>query len=151
MRDRIKAALKDAMKAQDSCRTSTLRLVLAALKDRDIAARDEEGPDDADDTATVVAVLAKMARQREESIRSYEEAGRLELAERERDELAVIREFLPKPMTQDEIDAAVETAIADTRAEGLRDMGKVMGALTARHPGRMDFGRVGKQVKAALI
>jgi uncharacterized protein YqeY len=150
MRDRINAALKSAMKAQDACRTSTLRLVMAAIKDREIAARDEEGPDPLDDDAAVLAVLSKMARQREESIRSYEEAGRLELAEREREELGVIREFLPKPMTQDEIDAAVAAAIAETDAHGLRDMGKVMGALKARHQGRMDFGLVGKQVKAAL-
>ncbi len=150
MRERINAALKAAMKAQEPCRTSTLRLMAAALKDREIAARDEEGIDPPDDEAVAIAVLAKMIRQREDSIRTYEEAGRLELADRERDEIAVIREFLPKPMSQDEVDAAVAAAIADTEAEGLKDMSRVMAALKARHPGRMDFGKVGKQVKNAL-
>jgi uncharacterized protein YqeY len=150
MRERINAALKAAMKAQEPCRTSTLRLMAAALKDREIAARDEEGIDPPDDEAVAIAVLAKMIKQREDSIRTYEEAGRLELADREREEIAVIREFMPKPMTQDEVDAAVAAAIADTEADGLKDMSRVMAALKARHPGRMDFGKVGKQVKNAL-
>jgi uncharacterized protein YqeY len=150
MRERINAALKAAMKAQEPCRTSTLRLMAAALKDREIAARDEEGIDPPDDEAAALSILSKMIRQREESVRTYEEAGRLELADREREEIAVIREFMPKPMTQEEIDGAIAAAIADTGAEGLKDMGRVMAALKAEHPGRMDFGKVGRQVKGAL-
>ena len=150
MRERINTALKAAMKAQEACRTSTLRLMAAALKDREIAARDEEGIEPPDDEAVAIAVLAKMIKQREESIRTYEEAGRLELADREREEIAVIREFLPKPMTQDEVDAAVADAIAETEAQGLKDMSRVMASLKTRHPGRMDFAKVGRQVKATL-
>ena len=150
MRDRIAAALKEAMKSSDATRTSTLRLVLAALKDREIAARDDETAGADDDEAAALAILTKMVKQREDSIRAYEEAGRLELAERERAEMEVIRGFLPRPMSQPEIDAAVADAIRDVQASGLKDMGRVMGALKARHPGRMNFSRVGKQVKAAL-
>jgi uncharacterized protein YqeY len=150
MRERINAALKSAMKAQEPCRTSTLRLMAAALKDREIAARDEEGIDLPDDEAEAIAVLSRMVKQREDSIRSYEEAGRLELAAREREEIAVIREFLPRPMSQDEVDEAVAEAIAETEAESLKDMSRVMARLKALHPGRMDFGKVGRQVKAAL-
>jgi uncharacterized protein YqeY len=149
MRERISAALKDAMKAKDSTRIATLRLVVATLKDRDIAARqNDEGP--IDDEAEVLSILAKMVRQREESIKAYEEAGRLELAAREQAEIDVIREFMPRPMDQSEIDAAVAEAIAETEASSIKDMGRVIGALKARHPGRMDFGKVGAQVKAAL-
>ena len=150
MRERIAAALKDAMKAQETMRVSTLRLVLAALKDREIAERDDEAGGRAEDESEALGILSKMVRQREDSAQAYEEAGRLELAERERAEIEVIREFLPKPMSQEEIDGAVRDAIAETGADGLKDMGRVMGALKARHPGRMDFARVGKQVKAAL-
>jgi uncharacterized protein YqeY len=150
MRERINAALKASMKTDDDCRTSTLRLIAAALKDREIAARDEDGPEQPDDETAALDVLAKMIRQREASIQAYEEAGRLELADRERDEIATIREFMPKPMSQPEVDAAVSEAIAETEATGLKDMGRVISALKARHPGRMDFARVGKQVKAAL-
>ena len=149
MRDRIDAALKLAMKSQDATRVATLRLILAALKDREIAARDEAGALE-DDEATGLAILTKMVRQREDSARAYEEAGRLELAERERAEIEVIREFLPRPMTEDEVDAAVASAIADTDARGVQDIGRVMGTLKARHPGRMDFSKVSRQVKAAL-
>lgn len=149
MRERISAALKDAMKAKDATRIATLRLVVATLKDRDIAARqNDEGP--IDDEAEVLAILSKMVRQREESIKAYEEAGRLELAAREQAEIDVIREFMPRPMDQAEIDAAVAEAIAETEASSIKDMGRVIGALKARHPGRIDFGKVGAQVKAAL-
>ena len=149
MRERISAALKDAMKAKDQTRIATLRLVMATLKDRDIAARqNDEGP--VEDESEILAILAKMIRQREESIRAYEEAGRLELAAREQTEIEVIREFMPRPMDQAEIDAAVAEAIAETEASSIKDMGRVIGALKARHPGRMDFGKVGAQVKAAL-
>jgi uncharacterized protein YqeY len=149
MPHRIAVALKEAIKAQDATRVGTLRLVLAALKDREIAARGEEGPSEPDE-AEVVAVLAKMARQREESARTYEEAGRLDLAAREQAEMAIIREFMPRPMTDAEVTEAVAEAVAETEAHSLRDMGKVMGALKARYPGRMDFAKAGAAVKAAL-
>jgi uncharacterized protein YqeY len=149
MRARIEAALKEAMKARDATRTSTLRLVIAALKDRDIAARNEEGSNEASE-ADILAILGRMVRQREESAHAYEEGGRLELAERERAEIGVIREFMPRPMDQAEVDVAVADAIADTEAQSIKDMGRVIGALKERYPGRMDFARVGAQVRQAL-
>jgi len=149
MRDRITAALRDAMLARDKLRTSTLRLMLAAIKDRDIALRGDEGAAGLDDSG-IMALLAKMVKQREESAATYETAGRMELAEAERAEIAVIKEFMPKPMTDDEVAEAIDAAMAETGASSIRDMGKVMGALKAKYSGRMDFGAVGGQVKAAL-
>jgi uncharacterized protein YqeY len=150
MRERIAAALKESVETDDTCRTATLRLLLAALRDRDLAARNEECTLEADDEAEVIAVLTQMMRQRLESAQAYEEGGRLELAERERSEVAVIREFLPKPMTSTEVKAALDAAIAETHATSIRDMGKVVGALKARYPGRIDFARLGPQVRSAL-
>ena len=149
MRDRITEALKDAMRAKDSVRLSTLRLMSAALKDQDIAKRSNGGSDELSD-AEIMSLLAKMVKQREDSAKAYEEAGRMELAEQERAEQCVIREFLPKPMSDDEVNAAVTKAIEETGASTIRDMGKVMGALKSAHAGRMDFGKAGGQVKAAL-
>lgn len=150
MRDRITVALKEAMKSRDATRIGTLRLVVATMKDREIAARQAEGEASLDPDAELMAILAKMVRQREESISAYEQAGRLELASREQAEIDIIREFLPTPMTAEEVAAAVAQVIAETEASSIRDMGRVIGALKARHPGRMDFGVVGQQVKAAL-
>lgn len=149
MRERIAAALKDSLDGGDACRTATLRLLLAALKDRDAAARDDDGRA-ADDEATTVAMLGRMMRQREEAAQAYEESGRLELAERERAECAVIREFLPRPMSATEVQQAVDAAIAETHATSIRDMGKVVCALRDRYPGRIDLAKVGAQVKTAL-
>ena len=149
MRERIGEAIKDAMRAKDSLRLSTLRLMQAALKDQDIAKRAIEGAEPLTE-AEITALLAKMVKQREDSAKAYEEAGRLELVEQERAEQAVIREFLPKPLSDEQVQAAVEKAIKDTGASSIRDMGKVMGALKADYAGRMDFGAVGGQVKAAL-
>ena len=149
MRERLQEAIKDAMRAKDELRLSTLRLMSAALKDQDIAKRGDDG-DNALTQDEITNLFAKMVKQREESATAYEEAGRMELAERERDEQAVIREFLPKPLTESEVDEAVETAIRDTGAESIRDMGKVMGTLKSKYAGRMDFGAVGARVKAAL-
>jgi uncharacterized protein YqeY len=150
MRERIAAALKDAMKSQDQTRISTLRLIMATLKDREIAQRADGEESPVEDDAAVLAILSKMVRQREESIKAYEEGGRLELAAREQAEIAVIRDFLPRPMSPDEVEAAVRSAIADTEADGIKDMGRVIGALKARHPGRMDFGQVSQKVRQAL-
>jgi uncharacterized protein YqeY len=149
MRDHLNEALKEAMLAKDKLRTSTLRLVLAAIKDRDIALRAEDGGAVLDDSG-ILALLAKMVKQREESAATYEAAGRMELAERERSEIGVIKEFLPKPLTDAEIDTAIRHAMDETGAASIRDMGKVMGALKARYAGRMDFGAVGGRVKAVL-
>ena len=149
MRDRISAALKDAMLAKDRLRTCTVRLMLAAIKDRDIALRSEDGAGGLDD-AGINALLAKMVKQREESAATYETAGRMELAETERAEIGVIKDFLPKPLSADEVEAAIRKALAETRASSIRDMGKVMGVLKAQYAGRMDFGAAGGRVKAAL-
>ncbi|SHJ19362.1 GatB/YqeY domain-containing protein [Wenxinia saemankumensis] len=149
LRARINAGLKDAMKAKDADRLSTLRLINAAIKDRDIAARgtgEEGGVSD----EQVTAILAKMVKQRQESARAYEEAGRIELAEKENGEIGVIEEFLPRQLDEDEAAAAVDAAIADTGATSIRDMGRVMGLLKERHAGQMDFGRVGPMVKQRL-
>ena len=149
MRDKINGALKEAMLAKDKTRVSTLRLMNAAIKDRDIALRTEEGAGGLDE-AGIMALLSKMVKQREESAETYETAGRMELAEGERAEIAVIKEFLPKPLTEAEVKKAVAAAIAETGAQSIRDMGKVMGVLKSKYTGRMDFGTVGPQVKAAL-
>jgi uncharacterized protein YqeY len=149
LRTRISGALKDAMKAKDADRLSTLRLINAAIKDRDISLRGE-GREDGVTDAEVLQILGKMVKQRQESARAYEEGGRLELAEKERGEIVVIEEFLPRQLSGQEVSAAVDKAIAATGAEGIRDMGKVMGELKARYTGQMDFGAVGPMVRERL-
>ena len=149
MRDKINAALKQAMRDKAAVRLSTLRLVNAAIKDRDIAARSGGGDEGASD-AEVLAILGKMSKQRLESARAYEEGGRLDLAEREREEIEVIEEFLPRKLNDDEVTAAVNDAIGESGAESIRDMGKVMGILKTRYTGQMDFGAVGPVVKDRL-
>ncbi|MEQ3625513.1 MAG: GatB/YqeY domain-containing protein [Celeribacter sp.] len=150
LRDRVTSALKDAMRSKEAERLSTLRLINAAIKDKDIAAR-TEGADDAGVSDDVVLqILGKMVKQRQESARAYEEGGRVDLAERERSEIGVIEEFLPRQLTDEEATAAVDDAIAETGAEGIRDMGKVMAVLKGKYTGRMDFGRVGPRVKDRL-
>ncbi len=150
LRERISAGLKDAMREKDAIRLSTLRLINAAIKDQDIAARGDGRGDGVDD-ATVLAILGKMVKQRQESARAYEEGGRLELAEKERAEIAIIEGFLPRQLSQAEVDAAIAAAIAEVGATGLRDMGRVMAALKTRHAGQMDFAAAGAQIKARLI
>jgi len=149
MRERINTALREAMLAKNKLRTCTVRLMLAAIKDRDIALRSEDGASGLDD-AGIMALLAKMIKQREESAATYETAGRMELAESERAEIAVIKDFLPKPLSADEVNSAIKQAMAKTGASSIRDMGKVMGALKSQYPGQMDFGAAGGRVKAAL-
>ena len=149
MRTRLQGALKEAMKAKDSQRLSTLRLINAAIKDKDIALRGEgreEGVSDAD----VLQILGKMVKQRQESARAYEEGGRLELAQKEREEITVIEDFLPKQLDAEEAAAAIDKAIADSGASSIRDMGKVMGILKGKYTGQMDFGSVGPMVKDRL-
>ena len=148
MRDTINAALKVATKAQDKRRVSTLRMVSAAIKDRDIAARGS-GKGAASD-AELLDLLAKMIKQREESQKIYADAGRAELAAQESEEIAIIREFLPTQLSGAEIDKAVADAIAEAGATSVKDMGKVMAVLKARFAGQMDFGKAGALVKAKL-
>lgn len=152
LRDQISDALKTAMREKDTLRLSTLRLINAAIKDRDIAKRGEggDGADTGVDGTEILQILGKMVKQRQESARAYEEGGRLELAEQERREVTVIEDFLPKQLDADETARAVEAAIAETGAASIRDMGKVMGALKAKYTGQMDFGTVGPMVKDKL-
>lgn len=149
LRTRITDALKQAMKDKAVARLSTLRLINAAIKDKDIAARADGGDDGVGD-AEVLAILGKMSKQRIESVRAYEEGGRLDLADRERDEIKVIEEFLPRQLTEDESAKAVDDAIAEVGASSIRDMGKVIGLLKAKYTGQMDFGSVGPKVKDRL-
>ena len=148
-RDTITAALKEAMKAKDAARLSTLRLINAAIKDRDIAAR-AEGNSNGVGEDDVLAILGKMVKQRQESARAYEEGGRLELAEKEQSEIAVIQDFLPRQLDAAEMEKAIAAAIQEAEATSIRDMGKVMGVLRAKYMGQLDFGKAGAQVKAQL-
>lgn len=149
MRTRLNEALKTAMKEKDTTRLSTLRLITAAIKDRDIAKRGEGDNAEVTDDE-ILAILGKMVKQRQESARVYEEGGRLELAEKELEEVGIIEEYLPKPLSEDEVKAAVDAAVAAVGAETIRDMGRVMGELKGKYTGRMDFGTVGPMVKARL-
>jgi uncharacterized protein YqeY len=148
MRETITAALKTATKAQDKRRISTLRLVSAAIKDRDIAAR-TAGKFEATD-AELLEVLAKMIKQREESEKIYTDAGRAELAKQEAEEIAIIREFLPKQLSEADTQKAIAAAITEAGATSVKDMGKVMAVLKARYAGQMDFAKASALVKAKL-
>ncbi|RLL73021.1 GatB/YqeY domain-containing protein [Paenirhodobacter hankyongi] len=149
MRERLSAALKEAMKAKDAARLSTLRLINAAIKDREIAMR-TEGEAVSIGDAEVLGILGKMVKQRQESARAYEEGGRLELAEKELAEVRVIEEFLPRQLSAEEVTAAVDAAIARVGASSIRDMGRVMAELKTKYTGQMDFGAVGPMVKTRL-
>lgn len=149
LREHLQVALKDAMRAKEAARLSTLRLINAAIKDREIAARGD-GSDATVGDPEILAILGKMVKQRQESARAYEEGGRLELAEKELAEIKVIEEFLPRQLSADEVEAAITAAIAETGAGSIRDMGRVMGALKAKYTGQMDFGAVGPIIKARL-
>ena len=149
MRARVGAALKDAMKDRDAERLSTLRLINAAIKDRDIALRGD-GDDNGVSDSEVLQILGKMVKQRLESAKAYEEGGRLELAEKERLEIRVIEDFLPRQLDDGEVRKAIDAAISATGANSIRDMGKVMGALKSKYTGQMDFGSVGAEVKSRL-
>ena len=149
LREQFNEQLKDAMRAKDQKRVSTLRMILAALKDRDIAARTEtsrEGVPDED----VLSLLAKMIKQREESAAAFESGGRPELAANEREEIAIIRSFMPQQMSEDDARSAAQAAIAETGATSMKDMGKVMAVLKERFAGRMDFSKTSVMVKALL-
>jgi uncharacterized protein YqeY len=148
MREQIGEAYKEAMKARDQRRTATLRAINAAIKDKDIANRGEgKGPLTSEE---ILVVLQKMVKQREESFAIYAEAGRNDLATVEKEEIDILNEFLPKGLTEAEIDEAIKAAIAKTGAAGGKDMGKVIASLKADYPGRIDFGKASGRVKAAL-
>lgn len=149
LRSRISTALKNAMKNKEAERLATLRLINAAIKDKDIALRSEGGESGVSDDE-VLAILARMIKQRQESVRAYEEGGRLDLAERERAEMAVIEAFLPRQLTEAEVAEAIDAAVTETGAESIRDIGRVMATLKSAYAGRMDFGAVGPRVKARL-
>lgn len=148
IRDTIKAAQVSAMKAGDKPRLAAVRLILAKLKDKDIELRTASVVPE--DDVLVTDVLQKMAKQRRESITLYEQGGRQELADIEKAELAVIEEFLPQQMAEDDVKAAIATLIAETGAAGMKDMGKVVAALKARHGTQLDMSKASGLVKAAL-
>jgi uncharacterized protein YqeY len=148
LRDDINTALKNAMKAGDARRVSTLRLVNAAFKNADIEARGQsKGPLGEDE---MLALLQKMIKQRQESVELYDKGGRPELAQQERDEIAIIAAYLPTQMSEDEVKAAISAAIADTGAAGMKDMGKVIAALKGKFAGKMDFAKASGLVKGML-
>ena len=149
LRDRLSMALKDAMRAKEAERLSTLRLINAAIKDRDIAQRGEGGEGLVSEDE-ITAILSKMVKQRHESARVYEEGGRLELAQKELEEITVIEEFLPRKLSDDEVSAAITAAIAEAGATSIREMGKVMAVLKGKYTGQMDFGAVGPKVRDML-
>lgn len=149
LRERLQLALKDAMRAKEVERLSTLRLINAAIKDREIAQRGDGADEGVSDTE-ITAILSKMVKQRLESARVYEEGGRLELAEKELNEIKVIEEYLPRQLEGAEVEAAIRAAIAEAGASSIRDMGKVMAVLKGKYTGQMDFGSVGPQVKDLL-
>ena len=148
MREEISEGLKTALKARDQRRTTTLRAISAAIKDRDIANRGESKAPATNDE--IISIIQKMVKQREESFAIYAEAGRQDLATVEKEEIDILNEFLPKGLSEDEIDAAIRAAIEKTGASGAKDMGKVIASLKADYPGRIDFGKAVGKVKAAL-
>ncbi len=149
LRTRISTSLKKAMKEKEAERISTLRLINAAIKDKDIAAR-AEGNDEGVGDDEVLNILGKMTKQRKESARAYEEGGRLDLAESELSEVTIIEEFVPQQLSEEETTKAIDAAIAEIGADSIRDMGKVMGALKSKYTGQMDFGKAGPLVKDRL-
>ena len=148
LRDTIKTETVTAMKAGDKPRVAALRLISAKIKDRDIEERTKSSG--GDDDAMVIDVLQKMAKQRRESIAMYEDGGRTELAEQEKSELVVIEEFLPKQLGEDETKAIIESIKAELGAEGMKDMGRVMGELKQRHGTELDMSKASGWVKEAL-
>ena len=148
LRDDINNAVKEAMKAKDERKLSTLRMVNSTIKNADIEARGQGKPPLAD--GDLLGVLQKMIKQRQELVELYEKGNREELAAQERAEIAVISAYLPKQMSDDDVKAAVAAVISETGASGIKDMGKVIGALKAKYAGQMDFGKASGVVKAAL-
>lgn len=149
LRDRLSESLKDAMRAKEKRKRSTLRLILAAIKDRDIAARTED-KSEADDDVVIQRIMVKMIKQRRDSIALYEEAGRCELAGQEREEIEIIEKFLPEQMSDEKIVAACKETVSEVGGEGLKDIGRIMGALKTKYAGQMDFSKASATVKEIL-
>ena len=150
LRNTLNAALKEAMKAGDKARLSTLRLMTAAIKDKDIASRTEGHDSAVTPDSGLIELFAKMVKQRQESVAVYEQGGRPELAQKEREEIAVIQSFMPKQMSEDEARAAVAAVIGAIGASSVKDMGKVMTELKAKYAGQMDMAKAGAIVKSLL-
>jgi hypothetical protein len=149
MRSELDENLKEAIKSQEKQRVATLRLINAAIKDRDIAVRSEENTEGVSDDE-IILILSNMVKQRKQSIIQYEEGGRIELAEREREEIKIIQEFLPNQLTNEEIQAEISKIIDAEDQLTIKDMGKIMGELKNKFSGRMDFGKASEIVKALL-
>lgn len=149
LREQFSESLKDAMRAKDQRRVSTLRLILAALKERDIAAR-TDGRDAGVPDSDILPMLQKMAKQRDESIAMYDQAGRADLATQEREEKAIIESYLPKQMAPEDVKAAAKKVIAELGAKGMKDMGRTITALKTRYAGQMDFAKASALVKEIL-
>ena len=147
LRDDINKALTEAMKAKNERAVSTLRMVNSTLKNADIEARTTGKPLD---DAAVLSILQKMIKQRQESVELYQKGGRADLVKQEQEEIAIISGYLPKQMSEDEMKAAIDAAVAETGAAGMKDMGKVIGILRGKYAGQMDFGKASGMVKAAL-
>lgn len=144
LKDQLSAAQKDAMRAKDKTRLGTIRMAMAAIRQREI---DEQITlNDTD----VLAILTKMVKQRQDAAGQYDDAGRDDLAQKEREEITVLEDFLPAPLSDDELDALIEDAVASTGASGMQDMGKVMGTLKPNVQGRADMGAVSQKIKARL-
>ena len=148
MRDKFANAMKDAMRAKESRRLSTVRLIQTAIKDRDIVNRGAGKDPVSDDD--IMQILQKMVKQREESAKIYEDAGRAELAAQEREEIEIIKGFMPEQMSEDKIRQLCQSVVSETGAQGLRDMGKCMNALKEKYPGQMDFAKASGMVKDLL-
>jgi uncharacterized protein len=149
LRDRLQTALKDAMRAREADRLSSLRLINAAIKDREIANRGDGAETEVTDS-DILAILGRMVKQRQESARAFTDGDRAELAQKELAEVQVIEEFLPRQLDEGEVEQAILAAISDANATSIRDMGRVIAALKAKYTGQMDFGAVGPMVKARL-
>jgi uncharacterized protein YqeY len=148
MREKLMDALKEAMKAKQPGRISTIRMVQSAIKDLEIANRTRTDPATSD--GEIASLMSKLVKQREESAKMYDEGGRPELAAKEREEIAVISEFMPKQFSEAEVTELIRGIIAETGAASIKDMGKVMGTLKERYPGQLDFGKASGQIKGLL-
>jgi len=148
LRDKFNSAMKEAMRSKDRRRLSTIRLIMAAVKDRDISVRTESDSKVGD--SEIIDILSKMVKQRNDSIKAYQDAGRLELAKQEADEIDIIQEFLPRQLDEQEIEVAVKNAIEKTSASGLKDIGKIMASLKGDYSGQMDFAKASAMAKGFL-
>lgn len=148
MRDKLMDAVKEAMKAKQPHRVSTIRMMQAAIKDLEIANRTK--PDSTTSDGDIASLLSKLVKQREESAKIYDEGGRPELAAKEREEIAIIGEFMPKQLSEAEVIEIIKGIITETGATSMKDMGKVMSALKERYPGQLDFGKASGQIKSLL-